>query len=145
LIFHFYQYSDFNLGGSPNNDSVTLGTDPSGDFNSANQTDGVNSLIESVTTANPSANHGETAIVPLTLIKLNNGANPVQLNDNASAGPGNVTWALEWDMTLDPGGSFLLSKDKQLHVLVPEPSALVLIPAAAAGLALYRRRLQKRA
>jgi hypothetical protein len=131
LTFHFYQFSDFNLGGTPTTDSISLGTDPFGLYNSANQSDGFNSLSESVTTANPSASHGEAALAPLTLNKLNNGFNPVVLNDNPTAGPGNVTWAFEWDMVLDPGSSFLLSKDKQLHVqIIPEPAILGLLSLA---------------
>jgi hypothetical protein len=140
LQFHFYQYSDFNLG-APGGDSVQLTTDGSGLFNSAAQSDGVNVLTESVTTANPSASHGEAGLVPVTLNKLNNGVNPVVLNDNASAGPGDVSWALEWDVTIDPGGSFLLSKDKHLNVqIVPEPSALVLLPIGLLALRTLRRR-----
>ena len=140
LQFHFYQYSDFNLG-APGGDSVQLTTDGNGLFNSAAQSDGVNLLTESVTTANPSASHGEAGLVPVTLNKLNNGVNPVVLNDNPSAGPGDVSWALEWDITIDTGGSFLLSKDKHLNVqIVPEPSALGLLAVGFVAARCFRRR-----
>ena len=141
LAFHFFQFSDFNLGLNPTNDSVQLTTDGSGHFNSASQSDGgINSLTESVTTANPSASHGEASTFPLTLNKLNGGS-PVVLNDNPLAGPGNVTWAFEWDMVLDPGGSFILSKDKRLNVqIVPEPAVLSLLPVGLLALRYVRRR-----
>ena len=142
LDFHFFQYSDFDIGG-PGNDTVQLGTDANGKFNSADQSDPLAGLTESVSVTAPSANHGETAAIPLTLNKLNNPA-PDTLNDNPVAGPGNVTWALEWDLSIDPGGSVLISKDKHLTVqIVPEPSALVLLPAALLASAFYRRARRK--
>jgi hypothetical protein len=140
LDFHFYQYSDFNLDGALNNNTVTLSTDGSGLFNQASQTDGVNLLTESVTTANPGANRGEAELVPITRNKLNNGIAPVALNSADTTATGNVTWALEWDVLLAPGDTLLISKDKHLDVqIVPEPSALVILPLGLAAVGFYRR------
>src|SRR5436190_4968712 len=98
LDFHFFQYSDFNLLNNPNGDNVALGTDTFGRFNEALQTKGpLSSATLAETGVTPGANHGETAFAGATLGKLNNGVAD-NLNDNAGpTGPGNVTWALQWD------------------------------------------------
>lgn len=141
LDFHFFQYSNFDLTGG-GNDSVILGTDPFGKFNSANQSDGVALLTESVSVVAPSAIHGEAGIFATTYTKLNDAFADV-LNDNVAAGPGDVTWGFQWDLLLAPGQSFIISKDKHLQVLIndpniPEPSSLGLI--AVGLLACARRR-----
>jgi len=130
LPFHFYQYSDFHLGGLSNS-MVRLGTNLRGLFNEALQQDPNVALTETVTT--PGANHGEVGFYRTTLDRLNGGG-PLTLNDNAGpVGPGDVTWALEWDFNIAPGSSVLISKDKFLSVLIPEPSAVAFV---ALGLAL---------
>jgi hypothetical protein len=142
LDFHFFQYSDFDLGGTPGGQTVQLGRDLSGThFNEALQTGPGAILDESITVAAPGANHGEAAFFNSTLVKLNNGV-PDTLNDNAGpVGPGDATWALQWDLVIAPGGSALISKDKyiQLAAAVPEPSTLALISVGLAGLARRRR------
>jgi hypothetical protein len=140
LNFHFYEYSDFNLQGVSGGDSVELNK-LRGRYNDAYQTSGVLASAETVVV--PGANHGEAATVGQTLTKLNNGAAPVTLNDNATAGSGNVTWALEWDLSIAAGGSALISEDNYLEVIpVPEaatPASLALMSGVVA-LALQRRR-----
>jgi len=70
-----------------------------------------------------------------------NDANPDNLNDVASAGPGNVTWALQWDTLLLPNQDFIISKDKHLQVqIIPEPSLFALLGIAFAGFVLRRQR-----
>ena len=124
LSFHFFQYSDFDLGG-PGNDVIQLGKNLQGKFNEAAQTDGIVGLTETVVT--PGANHGESSFLNSTLVKLNDGVASV-LNDNMNpVGPGNVTWAFQWDFTLAPNGSFLISKDKYIQIQnVPEPTSSLL-------------------
>jgi len=135
----FFQYSDFDLAGA-GNDTITLGKDPGGLYNSANQSDGVSTLTESVSVTAPSASHGEAALFNATWLKLNDG-NPDVLNDNATAGPGNVTWALEWDMLLLPSQDFIISKDKHLQVqIIPEPSLFALLGIGLASFVLRRQR-----
>jgi len=143
LDFHFFQYSDFNLQNNPNGDNVALGTDTFGRFNEALQTKGpLTSATLAETGVTPGANRGETAFVGATLAKLNDGA-PDNLNNNAGpTGPGNVTWALQWDYTgataIAAGQDALISKQKFLQV--PEPSALAMISLGAFAITLHRRR-----
>jgi len=139
LDFHFFQYSDFDLMNNANGDNVALGTDLGGKFNEALQTKGpLNSATLSETEVTPGANHGETAFFNTTLVKLNNGVAD-NLNDNAGpTGPGDVTWALQWDFNIAGGKDALISKQKFLQV--PEPSALALISLGAVAITLHRRR-----
>jgi hypothetical protein len=140
LVFHFFQYSDFDLGG-PGNDSVALGRNLRGQFNDAFQQDAIAGLTETVTT--PGASHGEVDYFSNTRTRLNTIAN-YTLNDTAGpVGTGDVTWALEWDLTIAPGGSALISKDKYLSVVVPEPSTVAIGGLGLVLLALRRRRVAK--
>lgn len=51
-------------------------------------------------------------------------------------GPGNVTWAYQWDTTIQPGSTFIISKDKRLSGItpIPEPGTAVLLATAGLGL-----------
>ncbi len=136
LDFHFFQYSDFDLGG-PGNDTVQLGRNGRGLFNDAYQQDPQAGLTETVTT--PGANHGEVDYFANTRNRLNTIAG-YNLNDVAGpVGPGDVTWALQWDLNIAAGGSAIISKDKYLSVLVPEPSTFALAGLGIAMWALRRR------
>lgn len=147
LNFHFFQYSDFDLGG-PGGDQVAISANsnplsPSfGLYNTATQVDPFGGVTETVLT--PGANHGEVANFSDTLTRLNNGV-PDVLNDvNGPTLPGDVTWAFEWDFILSPGGSFGISKDKALHInSVPEPSSLGLFGLGVAALAFRRMNRSK--
>ena len=133
LSFHFFQYSDFDLAGA---NSVLLSTNQSGLINQVDQqSPGIN-LQEAVVT--PGANHGEAGLFPTTLNKLNDGI-PSTLNDNFSAGPGDGTWALEWDLNIPTGQSVLISEDKRLD-LIPEPSTVILVLWGLITLGLRKRR-----
>jgi len=140
LDFHFFQYSDFDLGGQVGGDTVSLGKDLSGKFNEALQTKG--SSIFSETDVTPGANHGMVTNFPNLLNLLNSGS-AINLNDSTGPlGPGDETWALQWDYSgvnaIGPGADALISKQKFLQV--PEPSALVMISLGAVAYALHRRR-----
>jgi len=153
LNFHLFQYSDFDMDGN-GGDTVSLSTLGSpARYVTADQTDGVTtSLTETVVT--PKANHGEAALFPFTLSRLNDGV-ATTLNDVAGpAGPGDAAWALEWDFTgagndyaaIAPHGSVIISKDKLLDVViqpsgaVPEPASVGVIALGAMGLILRRRK-----
>jgi len=136
--FSFFQYSDFNLGGGPG-DSVLIGKDIHGLFGNALQTNGPIRLAESSVT--PGANRAESSLFPNTLNSLNDGSVTV-LNNSTAAGPGNATWAFEWDITLNPfgtsGDSFGIGKT--LDVQIPEPSIAALIAVGTVMCAIRRRR-----
>jgi len=141
-VFHFYEYSDFNLGSAQ---SVQLGKNLQGRFNLAdvennNNPNLVTKLSETVAT--PGANHGEAELAGVTLAKLNNGVLPVTLNGDATAGPGpDTTWAFEWDITILPGQEYLISKDKSVQItFVPEPGVAALALLAVGTLAVRKRR-----
>jgi hypothetical protein len=140
LDMHFFQFSHFTLAGA---NTVTLGRGGFGNnFDEAFQTGGGGAaLTENVDAVNtPGANHGEAAFFPQTLNELND-AFPTTLNDHTNAGPGDVTWALEWDKTLTASGigsSLLISKDKYLQV--PEPAVVALISLGLTVCAFRRRR-----
>jgi hypothetical protein len=128
LDFHFFQYADFDLSGA---DTVVFTN-----ANAVQQTGGGLRMSETIVTPVPS--HREAAFFPVTLNRLNDGL-PTTLIDNAGAGPGDVTWAYQWDFVLPASGSFQISKDKQLTP-VPEPATAGLLATAAAALATRRRR-----
>lgn len=115
LDLHFFQYANFKL--SDGNDTVQF---PSS--SQVVQTAPGVGLSETVVTGFPQ--HHEAANVPTTLNKLNDGL-PTTLNDNNGPITGDVNWAFQWDITLAPAHSFIISKDKTIDV--PEPTALVLL------------------
>jgi hypothetical protein len=140
LEFHFFQYSDFNFSQPPGGDTILLGKNLHGLWNEASQTGQDqfgNPIGVTETVVAPGGQHGEAAFYNATLIKLND-ANPDTLNDNGGpVGPGDVTWALEWDFIIPAGSSVGISKDKYAQLQpIPEPSALALISLGLIGFAL---------
>ena len=128
LDFHFFQYVDFNLSASA--DTATMAN-----ANTVDQFGSGQSVSETVAT--PAPGHHEIDVTP-TILNLLTGGSAVTLNDANSAGPADVSWAFEWDVTLNAGGTLLISKDK--HLLVPEPTAFMLTALAFGGLLLFPRR-----
>ena len=127
LDFHFFQYSDFDLQGS-----ISFDIGKFANANTVLQVNGLNRISETVVT--PVASHREIGIYPTTLNSLNDGL-PTTLSDTpigVLVGPGDLTWAYQWDVTIGPGATFQISKDKNLHI-VPEPSSILLAVLAFAG------------
>jgi hypothetical protein len=131
LDFHFFQYVDFNLSASADTAFMS-------NANTVDQFGNGQSVSETVAT--PASSHHEIAVTP-TILNLLGGASPLTLNDANSAGPDDVSWAFEWDATLAPGGTLLISKDK--HLIVPEPSAFALIGFAFGVLVLILPRRKR--
>jgi len=138
LQFHFFQYSDFNLGG-PASDSVVLSTSLfDGLYHIADQFQNPIGITETV--VSPGANHAEAAPVGVTLASLLDGL-PTTLSDVTFAPPGDNTWAFQWDLLIAPGGSEIISKDKRLRInAVPEPTLFSLLSVGLLAVVLRRRR-----
>lgn len=137
LHLSFFQYTDFDLFGSPIGDSAHIKLDPvTGLPTEVVQWKGSAVLTEVVVT--PDAVRGEIAEYPDLLDKftdmdadnLNNTFGPVSLDD--------VTWALQWDFTLAPGQSVLISKN--LRLVIPEPTTSLLVGWALVGVTIGLRR-----
>jgi PEP-CTERM motif len=129
LDFHFFQYTDFDLLGSSSGDEAVFMN-----ANAVQQYEGLANLTETVVT--PSASHRQIDFYPTILNSLNDGV-ATTLSDTPPIGtilgPGDMTWAFQWDVLISPGATFQISKDKNLLVTVPvpEPSTISL---AALGL-----------
>jgi hypothetical protein len=133
LDFHVFQYVDFDLNGTPGGDVVQILAP-----NTVQQTEGPTILSETVIT--PSSSHHEVAFFPQTLNSLND-LLPTTLNDvSGPLGPGDVTWAFQWDRLIPTGGTLIISKDKQINIPEPMTALLLVVGAAGAMLRQSRRR-----
>ena len=131
ITMSFFQYGDFQLTAPSVGGEVVSFTNS----NTVRETGLTGYVQETVHT--PIATHQEAEPFPVTIFKLDD-ASPTTLSDNASAGPGDVTWAYQWDVTLAPGQTFLISKDMQ--AAIPEPSTALLVLVGLLGLSLAKRR-----
>ena len=141
LDFHFFQYSDFDLAGSNLGDQVSISKNlgPPVSYWRALQTKANTPTQLAETMDLPFADHAEAALAGATLTSLNGG--PYTLNDNLTAGPGDVTWAFEWDTSIAANSSLDIIKDKKLEVApIPEPATLGLLSLGLIALALRRQR-----
>jgi hypothetical protein len=130
LDFHFWQFVDLNLLGTPSDAlaSITGG-------NTARQYDGI--LAVSETADVPAPSRYEAGYRQTVLADMQTGI----LSNNASQANGDLAWAFQWDRQISPGASLIISKDKHLDI-VPEPGSLILLAIGAVGLLGYgwRRR-----
>ena len=127
---HLFEYDDFDLGTSFSDDSAQL-------VNSSTirQFDAqTNALVGTV----PVPSHWQIAVSGPIFNSLID-ANPTTLTDSGSPfGPGDATFAFQWDVTIAPGDTFLMSKNKLIDQVIPEPVSLVSL--GAFGLLALRRR-----
>src|SRR5262249_25593325 len=98
LDFHFFEYSGFDLNGDDTSQVVNFAN-----ANTVNQQGGGVVLSETVVTPAPSAH--QAALFPVLLNSLNDGS-PTTLNGTNNAGPGDATWAFQWDTTIANNSSF---------------------------------------
>lgn len=137
LVLRFYQYSDFDLMGTPGGDTLQLYRNLGGKFYEAIQTKG--NIVMSETDVVPGADHGEASAFPSLLNRLNGGTQITLADNTGIVGPGDTAWALEWDVTLTPGASLDISKNKVISA-VPEPGTLSLVGLGVLALVWRKRR-----
>lgn len=141
LPFHLFQYSDFNLGGIPGGDNVVVGAPNflTGKYNVVDQFKPGVALQEAVVT--PGADRAEVSIIPGTLNKLNDGNVDILNNVTGPVGPGNVTWAFQWDFLIAPSGTEVISKNKYIQLnAIPEPTSLALLAVGSLLMAARKSR-----
>jgi hypothetical protein len=125
----FFQYNNFDL--SAGNDSV--------EFENRNyvlQTGDVylwENAGEASVTGKPL--HQAGYVMPGGLLDQLNDGVATTLDGTDTAGPGDVDWAFQWNMTLPAHGNVIISKDKTLSVTVPEPASILLLSIFGACLA----------
>jgi hypothetical protein len=141
FTLNLYQYSNFNLLGVSHDTVQLFGTGSGGSapYYYVQQANGSTAIQEGI--VSPFATYGETAFSGTTLNELNN-TSALQLNDNAGpTGPGDVTWAFQWTITLAPGAMLDLSKDLNMSIApIPEPSTMALMVLGLGACGLARRR-----
>jgi hypothetical protein len=144
LRFTFIEYTDWDLSSDADSDtSVVLASTPIPGF-AVVQQDGPTGYSRTSIVSPTSLSRYELSTYANTLNKLNDGAvddlaSPFPPPGNMAmlTGPADLTWAVQWDLNLAPGTSYIISKDK-LVVGVPEPSTLgLLILVAPPALAVH--------
>ncbi len=139
LPVSFFQYSNFILGGSPANNSVSIlyssGT-PTG-YYQANQTAPSAGISETITL--PYADRAEASVNGQLLNELSTIAN-YNLSNVTNSGPGDASWGFQWNFDIAANSSVDVIKDKHLDLLpIPEPSVVAVLTLGAGGLLLRRR------
>lgn len=140
LSLHFFQYTDVDLGGTADGDTVQLGKNLLGEFSEAVQSEGDALFTETILASG--ANHAEAGLRPSILNRLNN-RKPTKLRDKAGPIQGDATWALEWDPIIAGRSTFTISLEKSVCV-VPEPTATALVPLGWIVLRVIRRSAGRR-
>jgi hypothetical protein len=144
-VFHFYQYSDFDLGGVLGNQNVVFSSNGSGQEYQVVQTGLTGAILTGLLTG-VSGGSSYTYEVQAgysdgTQFGLGNGNSAPLLNNTLTAGPGNVDYAYEWDLNLTASGSGSSIIISESQAVAPEPSSVALVASGMLALALlYRRR-----
>jgi len=136
LDFHFFQLNDFDLNNVYGGQTAQVHFDGLLQPYKITQTDGVRTATETVNANSAPVGHYEVSLYPALENSLTDSL-PTTLADTTAAGPGDVAFAYQWDMVLQPNQSLTISK---LMSIVPEPATGSLV-LAALGVIAWRRRM----
>lgn len=131
LPISFFQYCDLDLGGFGNDTAALVGPGRVLQFDPV--------WVTSETVVLPPPAHWEIAYFPFTIDRLNDWAPTTLLDSVSPLGPGDVTWAFQWDYNIAPGQSVSIVKHKRIG-LIPEPLTMLGVFMGVGGLAGYVRR-----
>jgi hypothetical protein len=131
LDFHLFEYDDFDLNGTAGGDNALL-------LNGSTIMQWENLTTAMVGTV-PPFDRWEIDFWPNIIAKLNDGVADNLSNMTSPLGPGDLSFAMQWDRTIAPRGTFLMSKNKRIEV-VPEPATLAALGLGFAALARRRRK-----
>lgn len=128
LDFHFYQYTDFDLNGTPNDDTAERIND-----NTIRQWDTGGGIQFGEVTTTTTPDHYQIDIHPNIINMLNDGDADDLLDITSPLGPDDITFAWQWDVTIGAGDNVIISQTKTMSP-VPEPGTLLLIGLGFLGL-----------
>mgnify|MGYP000521881144 CR=1 FL=1 len=116
LEFHLFDYVDVDLSGTPADD-YALWWNPS----SIMQTE---YFPQGFLSSAPPFDRWEIDSPSSLLTKMTDGQADNLSNGTSPYGPGNVAFGMQWNRTISPNGTFILSKSKQV-MPVPEPGTII--------------------
>lgn len=127
LDLQFFQYSDFDLGGTKDDDSVLIHP-ASSPFELAYQWDPTAGLTEGIVSVNPFASRADVGLAPTILNSLQDGAiTDLSTSVGGTLGPDDVEFAFQWDLSIAAGDNVSISKVKSLSLTpIPEPTTAAL-------------------
>lgn len=140
LPLRFYMYSDFKLDGTILSDTVNITGG-----NTATQADSTSGIVTSQVVVTPIPTRVQASDRDELLMLLNN-MTPTTLDNSTSySGSGDAAWALQWNVNIPDGASFIFSNSQSIQEtqVVPEPASLALALVGGASLFVFARRYRR--